>query len=107
MPVQIVVTSAEEWVFGSTTSEKELACAIVAYFTSTSLKTASYSLATISVNRFVFLVKPLVHKRYFKPVPSAVAVGVIMLFLAVHQAIVASFSSFFQPKCAAMPPKWS
>ena len=87
IPVQIAVTSAEEWVFGSTASEKELACAIVVYFTIISFKTASYSLklATISVDRFVFLVKPLVHKRYFKPVPSAVA-------LVVYQAIFSGFN---------------
>ena len=84
IPVQIVTTSAEEWVFGSTTKEKELACAIIAYFTSISFKTASYSLAIISVDRFIFLVKPLVHKRYFKPVPSAVALAVIMLCLAAY-----------------------
>ena len=93
IPVQIAVTSAEEWVFGSTASEKELACAIIAYFTSIAFKTPSYSLATISVDRFVFLVKPLVYKRYFKSVPSAVALVVIMLLLAVYQAIVAGFST--------------
>ena len=92
IPVQIVVTAAEEWVFGSTTSEKELACAVVAYFSSISFKTASYSLATISMDRFVFLVKPLVHKRYFKPVSSAVALAVIMVFLTVHQAVVIGLS---------------
>ena len=87
IPVQIIVISAEEWVFGSTASEKELACVIAALFTTISFKAATYSLATISVDRFVFLVKPLVYKRYFKPVPSAVALVVIMLLLAVYQAI--------------------
>ena len=91
IPVQITVISAEEWVFGSTTEEKELACAINAYFTGLSFRTASYSLATISVDRFVFLVKPLVHKRYFKPVPSAVALVVIMLLLAIHRVILLAF----------------
>ena len=92
--VQIVVTSAEEWVFGSTTEEKELACAINAYFTGLSYRTASYSLATISVDRFVFLVKP----RYFKPVPSAVALVVIMLLLAVYQVIPTVFGrAVFNP----------
>ena len=91
IPVHIVVTSAEEWVFGSTIEEKELACVIDAYFTGLSFRTVSYSLATISVDRFVFLVKPLMYKRYFKPVPSAVALAVIVLLLAVHQAILIAF----------------
>ena len=93
VPVQIVATSAEEWVFGSTASEKEFACAVVSYFTSISIKTPSYSLATISVDRFVFLVKPLVYKRYFKPVPSAVALVVIMLCLVVYQAVFSSLDT--------------
>ena len=91
IPVQITTISAEEWVFGSTTEEKELACIISSCFTGIPVRATIYSLATISVDRFLFLVKPLVYKRYIKPVTSAIAMVAILLCLGAYQVVAVSF----------------
>ena len=66
-PFQIITISFEEYIFGSTVMEQELSCAIIAYFVTLSTLAGYYILALISLDRFFLLVKPLIHKQYFKP----------------------------------------
>ena len=84
-PVQIITISFEEFIFGSTTKERDLSCAIIAYFTTVSSVAAYYMLALISVDRFLLLVKPLIHKQYFKPWLLLVVIGLIVASMPLVQ----------------------
>ena len=71
IPLQIINSFTEEWVFGNS-EEGKILCQINGFFTGLG-GTTSYMLALISVEKFFYLVKPLVHKQYFKPwLPSLI-----------------------------------
>ena len=64
MPFPIITIGAEEWVFGKTIEQKEMACKISGWLFSTVNHQLIYVLAIISLDRFIFIVKPLFHKQH-------------------------------------------
>ena len=87
IPVEVVTTFTEEWVFGSTEEERKILCQVNGFFTNLSSFATSYILAIISVDRFILLVKPLAHKRYFKPRLSLGIIVATSIGLVIHQSI--------------------
>lgn len=67
-PSQIATTFAGEWIFEDTL------CDVNGFFTGSD-KATVHVLALISVDRFLFLVKPLVHKQYFNSKFSCLLCG--------------------------------
>lgn len=71
----IISTSAEEWIFGPTDIVRNILCQlhgfIFAYFTTISIHT----LSVISFDRFLSIVKPNFHQRFFT---WKVALGIMM-----------------------------
>ena len=66
MPSMIVTAATGEWVFGRTPEEKNGTCLFVGFvFIFTSWITG-ITLAVISVDRFLFIVEPFIHKRFMK-----------------------------------------
>uniref|UniRef100_A0A1X7TUK1 G-protein coupled receptors family 1 profile domain-containing protein n=1 Tax=Amphimedon queenslandica TaxID=400682 RepID=A0A1X7TUK1_AMPQE len=69
LPFTIIALAAGEWIFGSTDEEKRGFCSFVAYTLWYSSSVISMTLAAtcISFDRFLFIVKPQLYKRFMRP----------------------------------------
>ena len=66
-PFTIIALAAGEWIFGSTDEEKIGTCTFAAFTFWYSTLVIMLTLAAISFDRFLFIVKPLLHKQYMRP----------------------------------------
>ena len=66
MPTIIVTAAAGEWVFGRNINEKVASCGFIGFIFNHDLFVATLTLTAISVDRFLFIVKPFIHKQYMK-----------------------------------------
>ena len=66
MPSIIVNAAAREWVFGRTPEEKNGTCQLVGFLLYYYGFQTLLTLAVISVDRFLFIVEPFIHKRFMK-----------------------------------------
>ena len=62
-----IAVGAEEWIFGNTFEEKNATCLFVAYLMWNCSMNSMMTLAAISFDRFLFIVKPHLHKRFMRP----------------------------------------
>ena len=68
LPFFIIALAAGEWIFGSTDEEKRGTCAFFSVFIYWwMVGVISLTLAAISFDRFLFIVKPHLHKRFMRP----------------------------------------
>ena len=68
LPFIIIGLAAGEWIFGSTDEEKKGTCAFFSVFIYWwMVLVISITLAAISFDRFLFIVKPHLHKRFMRP----------------------------------------
>ena len=63
MPLTITTASAGEWVFGTTIAQKDGTCQFQGFVFSFGLQLSIWTLAVMSVDRFLFIVKPFLRKR--------------------------------------------
>ena len=66
MPTIVITAATGEWVFGRSVKEKVASCMFIGFIFAYTLFLATFTLTAISVDRFLFIVKPFVHKRYMK-----------------------------------------
>ncbi|XP_019852712.1 PREDICTED: rhodopsin, GQ-coupled-like [Amphimedon queenslandica] len=75
-----IAVGAEEWIFGNTFEEKNATCLVVAYLIWNCSIITMMTLAAISFDRFLFIVKPHLHKRFMRPrVALILIIGVWLL----------------------------
>ena len=67
LPFTIIALAAGEWIFGSTDEEKRGTCYLAAWIQWSGSSVLSLTLAAISFDRFLFIVKPHLHKRFMRP----------------------------------------
>uniref|UniRef100_A0A1X7TU70 G-protein coupled receptors family 1 profile domain-containing protein n=1 Tax=Amphimedon queenslandica TaxID=400682 RepID=A0A1X7TU70_AMPQE len=67
LPFTIIALAVGEWIFGSTDEEKRGTCAFAAFIVCYTVLVQSFTLAAISFDRFLFIVKPHLHKRFMRP----------------------------------------
>uniref|UniRef100_A0A1X7TUL9 G-protein coupled receptors family 1 profile domain-containing protein n=1 Tax=Amphimedon queenslandica TaxID=400682 RepID=A0A1X7TUL9_AMPQE len=67
LPFNIIALAAGEWIFGSTDEEKRGFCSFISYTLWYSIPVITITLAAISFDRFLFIVKPHLHKRFMRP----------------------------------------
>ena len=67
LPFTIIALAAGEWIFGSTDEEKRGTCYFAAFNFWWFVLVISLTLAAISFDRFLFIVKPHLHKRFMRP----------------------------------------
>ena len=67
LPLTIIAVGTEEWVFGATYEEKKISCSFAAFTIWYMVLVISMTLAAISFDRFLFIVKPHLHKRFMRP----------------------------------------
>ena len=67
LPFTIIALAAGEWIFGSTDEEKRGTCSFCSFTALCILLIIVMTLAAISFDRFLFIVKPHLHKRFMRP----------------------------------------
>ena len=67
MPSVIVASAAEEWIFGQTDQARNVTCQLIGFIFAFSVQLSFHTLAAISFDRFLSIVKPLYHKRWMTP----------------------------------------
>ena len=83
LPFTIIALAAGEWIFGSTDEEKRAFCEFNAYILWYSIPVITITLAVISFDRFLFIVKPHLHKRFMGPWVALTLAIVIWILSAV------------------------
>ena len=79
----IIALAAGAWIFGSTDEEKTWTCMFAAWLLWSALAALSYMLVALSFDRFLFIVKPLLHKRFMRPRVALTITIVIWIAAAV------------------------
>ena len=67
LPFIIIALAAGEWIFGSTDEEKRGTCYFVDFNFWWMILVILLTLVAISFDRFLFIVKPHLHKRFMRP----------------------------------------
>uniref|UniRef100_A0A1X7UHY8 G-protein coupled receptors family 1 profile domain-containing protein n=1 Tax=Amphimedon queenslandica TaxID=400682 RepID=A0A1X7UHY8_AMPQE len=67
LPFAVIALAAGEWIFGSTDEEKRGTCTFASYLYWYIVDVISMTLAAISFDRFLFIVKPHLHKWFMRP----------------------------------------
>ncbi len=80
-PFSIVTAVYGEWIIGTTVIEKTITCMSVGFLSSFIAYLTCLTLTTMSVDRFLFIVKPLFYKAYMKTW-LAVLVDVLLWILS-------------------------
>ena len=83
IPFLIIGLAAREWVFGNTVAEKLATCSFVGFALWYSFLVISLTLAAISFDRFLFIVKPYLHKRFMRPCVALTLTIAIWILAAV------------------------
>ena len=83
IPFQTIGIATREWVFGSTEEQKRKTCLFAAFTMWYSTITILLTLAAVSFDRFLFIVKPRIHKRFMRPRVTAILTIFIWLLAAV------------------------
>lgn len=81
MPFMVVASAAEEWIIGQSDTERDILCQITAFMFAYTVGISIHTLAAVSFDRFLSIVKPHYHKRYMT---WRVAFGVV-IFIWVRQ----------------------
>ena len=92
MPLIVITLAAGGWIFGSTDEEKKGTSYFFVFITWYTVLVISVTVATISFDRFLFIVKPHLHKRFIRPwVALTLTIGIWIL--AVPLSIVRFFET--------------
>ncbi|XP_019850307.1 PREDICTED: high-affinity lysophosphatidic acid receptor-like [Amphimedon queenslandica] len=84
LPFYIISLSAGEWIFNGSDEEKRGTCYFALYIFWWMVLVISTTLAAISFDRFLFIVKPHLHNRYMKPWVALTLTIAIWILSAVY-----------------------
>ena len=82
IPFYMISAATGEWVFGRTVEEKEGTCRYVAYIFFYIVLVIYMTLAAISVDRWLFIVKPQFYKQFMKPKITLIIITSIWILAA-------------------------
>ena len=101
MPFFIIALAAGEWIFGSTDEEKRGTCYFLISIYSYTALVILMTVAAISFDRFLFIVKPHLHKRFMRPL-VALTLTIGIWIMAVPLSIVHyGFNHQYSASCTA------
>ena len=83
LPFSITALAAGEWIIGSTDEEKQGSCGFSGYMVFCCVYNTYMTLSLISVDRFLFIIKPHLHKRFMSPRVALVLVIIVWIVNAV------------------------
>ena len=109
LPFFIIATATGEWVFGSTLEQKRGTCSFAAFMFFYNVLIITMTLAAISFDRFLFIVKPNIHKQFMKPwivVTEVVAIWILSALL--NTTPLYGLGEFdYDPTIGACGPAWT
>jgi hypothetical protein len=109
MPFTAITAAAGQWIFGQTDQQKDGVCSFVGLIFAFGIGFSVQLLAVISFDRFLFVVKPLLYKRFMK----LWVAFLIVAFVAVEVLITAltpaiGFGEYsFAEAVASCVPLWT
>ena len=105
LPFTIIALTAGEWIFGSTDEEKRGTCAFFDVFIYWwMVLVILFTLAAISFDRFLFIVKPHLHKRFMRPwVALTLTIAIWILSATVNIFFVFGFEIDFYIYFCSLP----
>ena len=83
MPFTVITAAVGEWIFGKTVREKQTVGEFVGFMLGLSFKYSTHTLALISFDRFLFIVKPLLYIKYMKTWRAVVVISTLWVILTV------------------------
>ena len=83
MPFTVITAAVGEWIFGKTVREKQAVCEFVGFMFGLSVGYSTHTLALISFDRFLFIVKPLLYIKYMKTWRAVVIISTLWVILTV------------------------
>ena len=83
LPFSIAALAAGEWIIGSTDEEKQGSCDFSGYIILYCGYVMLMTLSLVSIDRFLFIVKPHLHKRFMSPRVALVLVIIVWIVNAV------------------------
>ena len=83
LPFGVISTASGEWIFGSNVFEKYGVCQFTAFMMWYGVLLVTMTLAVISFDRFLFIVKPFAHKKYMKPYTAVIIVVIVWISCAI------------------------
>ena len=89
LPFIIIALAAGEWIFGNTDEEKRGTCYFAAFNFWWVVLVISMTLDAISFDRFLFIVKPHLHKRFMRPwvaLTLTIAIWILSAVLSIVRA---------------------
>ena len=108
MPSVVITASAGEWVLGSSPEQKNGTCQFMGFIYLYAYYMITFTLTLISVDRFLFIVKPHFYKRFMKTwvaVAMILAVSLLSGILCIFNVIgIGSYE--FEIFTAACIPQW-
>ena len=109
MPFTLISVAAGQWVFGSTPQQRQGTCSFVGFAFGCITSVSVHSLAAISFDRFLFIVKPMWHKKVMKPWATWLLVLVlwIMAFILNITPFIGLGKYEFTSDAASCLPVWS
>ena len=75
MPLMVVASAAGEWIIGQSDNERDILCQITAFVFAYTVGVSIHTLAAISFDRFLSIVKPHHHRKYMT---WKVALGIVV-----------------------------
>ena len=82
MPLIVITLAAGGWIFGSTDEEKKGTCYFSVFIYWYTVLVISVTVAAISFDRFLFIVKPHLHKRFMRPWVALILTIIIWILAA-------------------------
>ena len=108
MPSIVITASAGEWILGDTPEQKNGTCQLMGFIYLYSYYIITFTLTLISIDRFLFIVKPHLHKRFMKTWVAVILIlAVSLLSLVLCTFNVVGIGSYeFEIFTAACIPQW-
>ena len=83
MTFSVISTASGEWIFGQSTEQKYGVCQFVGFMFWYSVLLVTATLAIVSFDRFLSIVKPFIHKQYMKPHTAVIIIVIAWIVCAV------------------------
>ena len=83
MTFTVISTASGEWIFGQSIEQKYGVCQFVGFMLWYSALLVTATLAIVSFDRFLSIVKPFIHKQYMKPHTAVIIIVIAYIICAV------------------------
>ena len=108
LPASVIAIGAEKWIFGNNFEEKKISCSCLAFVFWYSVLLMTITLAVISIDRFLFIVKPHFYKQFMRPwVALILTIAIWILAAALNSTPLYGLGAYqYGPSYGSCIPTW-